>query len=742
MMESHVLAAFVSFFLVGLGVSALFIGMRSYEDNPNSKTGRYMLAVCVAVFFWNLGYAWMGMSFNENLAYVFRAMALLGVYAYMILVVFYLAHLSKAHLKPLRIFTACNIVISFASWLKIIQRDAVTFDKTPWGYWYTSGTSWGRTLQTIAILSTLIVFYIILFRWKKRIIFKREKYVADRFAWFGVIMMTGLILDTALPVLLHTKAMPGSSIAAFISTLLLYTISSQQKAAGISINNVAEYVFNEVAVPVLVLDPDDRIILHNGVANYFFGTEDIDGHTTEDFIEIATEIENIDSQYIDRIYRVKTNGKYCRLNNSVVLDDFKEVMCTIIFLPDMSEAVKSMRMMLESKRIAEDASMSKSNFLANMSHEIRTPMNAILGMSDIILRDEVLPEDVRVQLQNIKDAGNGLLGIINDILDISKIESGKYELIDEDYYLPGLIHDITTMIAVRLSERPIKFKVTVDSNMPARVYGDALRIRQILMNLLGNATKFTKMGCIELRCRGEWTLEDYIFYFDVIDSGMGIREEDLDTIFGAFNQVDTRKNRNVQGTGLGLAISKSLAQMMGGDITVESVYGQGSTFHVVIHQSVKDVTEIGVKIAKSLEEMNYQSMAVEDNYTIIKRPGKKILVVDDTNVNLIVAKGLLKPYDMVVDTATSGEEAIKMVRIRDYDIVFMDHMMPEMDGVDTTHAIRELGGKYEKLTIIALTANAVAGTKEVMVAEGMNDYLAKPIDKQELNNILDRWLGV
>ena len=742
MMESHVIAALVSFVLLSLGIAAFFLGMNAYKGSNNKKAGKFMLAVCIAVFFWNFGYAWMGMSFHETFAYVFRAIALLGVYAYMIFVVFYLAHLSNANIKPVRIFTVFNVIISLISWLKIIQKDAVSFGKTPWGYWYTSGTSWGRTLQSIAVLSTLVAFYIILIGWKKRITFKRDMYVANKFMWFGVIMMSGLILDTALPVFLHTKAMPGSSVAAFVSTALLYTISAKQKTAGITINNISDHIFNEVNVPILIFDSSDTVILNNRMANFFLDTEDISGREIEEFVEKATELSSIDENYVDRVYRVKNNGKYCRINRAVVLDDFKEVMCTIVFLPDMTEAVKSINMMQESKRLAEEASASKSNFLANMSHEIRTPMNAILGMSDIVLRDEELPEDVRDQLQNIKDAGNGLLGIINDILDISKIESGKYELIDEDYYLPGLIHDVTTMIAVRLSERPIRFKVTVDANMPARVYGDALRIRQILMNILGNATKFTKMGSIELSCRGEWTLEDYVFYFDISDTGMGIKEKDIDTIFGAFNQVDTRKNRNVQGTGLGLAISKNLAQMMGGDITVESEYGKGSTFHIVIHQKINDVTEIGVKVAKSLEEMNYQAVATDDTYTIVKRPGKKILVVDDTNVNLIVAKGLLKPYEMIVDTATSGEEAIKMVQVRDYDIVFMDHMMPEMDGVDTTHAIRELGGKYENLVIIALTANAVAGTKEVMVAEGMNDFLAKPIDKQELNTILDKWISV
>ena len=399
-----------------------------------------------------------------------------------------------------------------------------------------------------------------------------------------------------------------------------------------------------------------------------------------------------------------------------------------------------MKLAEESRRLAEEASVSKSNFLANMSHEIRTPMNAIVGMSDILLKNNNIDDEGKNQLRNIKVAADGLLGIINDILDLSKIESGKVELIEETFSMPSLINDVSTINRVRLQETGIQLRVDVPADLPDKVIGDEVRVRQVVMNIMGNACKYTRKGYVSLRCEHELKGEECILRFHVSDTGIGIKEEDMDKIFGAFNQVDTRKNRNVQGTGLGLAISRNLAIMMGGDIRVESVYGEGSTFHVEISLKCKDYRPIGEETAKALDSFSYHTKVAEDTYTIVPRPDKRVLVVDDIGVNLLVAKGLMKPYKMQVDVAESGYKAIDMVQANDYDLVFMDHMMPEMDGVDTTHAIRALGGKYEKLVIVALTANAVGDVKDSLIAEGMQDFLAKPIDKKSLNEIIEKWL--
>ncbi|MBR5765419.1 MAG: response regulator, partial [Lachnospiraceae bacterium] len=434
---------------------------------------------------------------------------------------------------------------------------------------------------------------------------------------------------------------------------------------------------------------------------------------------------------------------YCKLVRSVIYDEFNEISCEIIFLPDMTDAIVSMQLADESSRLAEEANKAKSSFLANMSHEIRTPMNAIIGMSDIMLRDDTLKEETRNQLGVIKSAGDGLLELINEILDISKIESGKYEIINEEYDFAKLIYDVSMLIRTRLEGTNVELKLYVYSDLPVRVIGDELRVRQILVNILGNAVKFTSEGSIELKCECRRLTDEYVLYIDVTDTGIGIKKENLKTIFGVFNQVDTRKNRNIQGTGLGLAISRELALMMNGDITVESSYGEGSTFHISLHQGIADDVQLGPKMAMELEQFKYDAPADEktDDEKKNEYEDKSVLIVDDNMVNLQVARGLMLPYGMKIDLAENGRMAIEMVRENDYDLIFMDHMMPELDGVDTTKLIRCMeGDKYKNVPIVALTADVVAGTREMLLEEGMQDFLSKPINENDLRNILRKWI--
>lgn len=744
LINSYSISALVSGVLFVMATIALEIGIRTVKDGNGSESSWSMFGAFFSIFLWNTGYALMGLCHYSDLAYVPRAVALLSVAVYAFFILRYVAIVSNYSVKIVTIITSILCALYCFSWLFIIRKDAVSFVEVPWGYWYTSKMTWARVVQFVAILAILVFYYVIVFAWRKNIRFHRDEVLAKRFMWFGPVIFSGFALDTLVPILFHSAAVPGSAIGAFFSGIILYSISLKFKAFGATEKNVAEYVFKSVNIPVVVLDPDDRIVLYNSMAAYSLGHENDDyvGKALEDFlVEVENEGPGKGAGPKSDFYKVKTRKAFCKMEKSVIYDEYKEVLYTIVFLPDISEVVKLMDGMIESRKEAEAASLAKSNFLANMSHEIRTPMNAIIGISDILLRDKRLEQDTQDQLKNIQDAGIGLLGIINDILDISKIESGKYELVEDNYELPSLINDVSTMINVRLQETPVELKISVSPKLPKVVYGDEIRVRQILMNLLGNAVKFTKKGSISLNCKMSIVDGKNVFFFDVIDTGMGIKEEDIEKIFGAFNQVDTRKNRNVQGTGLGLAISKHLAQMMDGDITVDSVYGMGSVFRVKIVQKVTDAEEIGVQVSTSLEEMKYRHEKVGNEYEIVKRSGKRVLVVDDASVNLIVAKGLLKPYDMLVDTADSGKKAIELVKQNDYDIIFMDHMMPELDGVDTTHMIRELDGeKYKKLIIIALTANAIAGTKDYMITEGMQDFLAKPIDKNELNDILNKWL--
>ncbi|MDR1420074.1 MAG: response regulator, partial [Treponema sp.] len=409
--------------------------------------------------------------------------------------------------------------------------------------------------------------------------------------------------------------------------------------------------------------------------------------------------------------------------------------------------------MKEFALVAESASEAKSNFLANMSHEMRTPLNAIIGFAELELGKEqegeagsVYPAETRENLEKIYGSGVTLLGLINDILDISKIESGKFELVPVDYDMPSLINDTVVLNIVRIGSKPITFKLDIDENLPARLFGDELRIKQIFNNLLSNAFKYTKEGTVTLRIRCERDGGGVWMNCGVSDTGMGIRKEDMGRLFGDYNQVDVKSNRHIEGTGLGLAITKRMVEMMSGSISVESEYGKGTTFNVRILQGFVGEAVIGKELSENLKEFRYIMARQDRNKQMVRTriPYAKVLVVDDVATNLDLARGIMKPYGMTVDCAGSGQSAINAIKKGEprYNAIFMDHMMPGMDGVEAVRIIRnEIDSDYARnIPIIALTANAIIGNDKFFLNNGFQDFLTKPIDIIKLNDAINRWV--
>ncbi|MDR2503372.1 MAG: response regulator [Deltaproteobacteria bacterium] len=392
------------------------------------------------------------------------------------------------------------------------------------------------------------------------------------------------------------------------------------------------------------------------------------------------------------------------------------------------------------------ANNAKSTFLANMSHEIRTPMNAIIGFSELTLYKEDLDGEVRETLTKIRNAGKTLLGIINDILDISKIESGKFEIIPVEYDTPSLINDVVALNITRIGEKPIKFILKVDESLPATLLGDELRIKQICNNLLSNAFKYTHEGDVEFSVAADRDGDDIRLVLRVKDTGMGIRDQDLSRLFSEYSQVDTRTNRAIEGTGLGLALSKRLAEMMDGTITVESEYGKGSVFTVSLRQKSVTSQSIGPQVAENLKKFRYYSSTLDRSVKLnyLRLPYARVLIVDDVQNNLDIAKGMMKPYGMSIDCVHSGQEAIDLVRREQvkYSAIFMDHMMPGMDGLEAVRIIREeIGTEYAKtVPIIALTANAVTGNEDIFMSRGFQAFISKPIDLMLLDALIRRWV--
>jgi signal transduction histidine kinase/HPt (histidine-containing phosphotransfer) domain-containing protein/ActR/RegA family two-component response regulator len=382
---------------------------------------------------------------------------------------------------------------------------------------------------------------------------------------------------------------------------------------------------------------------------------------------------------------------------------------------------------------AKSANKAKSDFLARMSHEIRTPMNSILGLGELARREYGTPQGLEY-ISTIRSAALSLLSIINDILDFSKIESGTFQISPGPYETSSLLHDVLSIIGVRAMEKSLKLTTDIDQNIPGKLIGDETRVRQILLNLLSNAVKYTDKGEVSFIARYERAGDGVMLSFTIKDTGIGIKPEHLDELFGDFVRLDQQGSKYIEGTGLGLSISRTLCRAMGGDITVESEYGLGSTFTAAISQNVADWAPVSLSDKSSHA---HESAPARVNFSA---PGFRILIVDDNQTNLAVACGLLSPFQAEISTCLSGREAVDAASKRAFDLIFIDHMMPEMDGMETAKRIRELGGRYEELPLVALTANAMVGMREMFLSNGFDDYLPKPIETAKLNRLVEKWI--
>lgn len=403
--------------------------------------------------------------------------------------------------------------------------------------------------------------------------------------------------------------------------------------------------------------------------------------------------------------------------NSIVITFVNYLMYFTIENPDL----KMLNELELAKNNAERANEAKTDFLSNMSHEIRTPLNAIVGFSNSILEDTSL-EEAKTEAKDIIMASNNLLEIVNGILDISKIEAGKMEMVEVEYSPRSVFEDITKLILPRLEEKPIELKTDFSSDLPAVLYGDMGKVREIITNLLTNAVKYTNKGMIvfQVSCINQKGISKLVI--SVEDTGRGIKPEKIDKLFTKFQRLEEDRNTTLEGTGLGLAITKSLVEMMGGKIVVQSKYGSGSKFTVYLKQKIVKMVSDKVEVQD------------EENTELVDYSDKKILVVDDNMLNIKVATRLLKNYKIVPDTVLSGEEALKKVKEEQYDLIFMDDMMPKLSGGETFQKMQE--DKNFKVPVVVLTANAISGMREKYLSVGFTDYLAKPIDKLELERIL------
>ena len=501
----------------------------------------------------------------------------------------------------------------------------------------------------------------------------------------------------------------------------------------------ADTVLDSLGDSMITLNESKKVLMYNARAKELFPDIEIGDMLTDvdDFpLHILTE---------DGLNKFEMGGRHYEGHLQVLYDYEQLIRGYTVLIVDVTNIYEYIGELDEMRVQAEAANRAKSNFLANMSHEIRTPMNAVVGMSELIIAEDC-GDKVREYASDIKSAGLNLLSIINGILDLSKVESGKLELTEEEYSVHDEVQGSVNLVQKIAEQKGLQINLQIQPDIPQKLYGDVSKIRQILINVLNNSIKFTEEGQIDLSVSGKCLKEDnYELCFDIRDTGIGMKEEDLAHIFESFRQINMNRTRKIEGTGLGLAITKQFVEMMDGTIDVKSEYGKGTHFMIHIKQRVVDKPAVEEAVLGkpdgNVKEAAEDTRAVEQEKLFFKAPKCRVLVVDDNSLNRKLATTMLKFYEFDMQETDSGQGAIDLVKEKPYDIIFMDHMMPEMDGVTATGIIRsECGDNGKNAVIIALTANAIQGAREKFLERGFDDFLSKPFQRSQLYDMLDKWV--
>lgn len=708
--------------------------------NRGSKSNRQNLVfavMCIGSAVWSAGYGLLVLQNNPGFpSLLCRAVALLGIFLFLdFSVVTYLYWTDVKHNGKLVILTLW-ILISAVIYPYIVMDDEVQFIMTSFGMSYIIGTSIWRVFYIIFVTVSLLVLIIISLN-----IFKNNSKVRIRRIVFGMMgceiaCLVGMGYDIKAFAMAE-PFFPFNAVAQFIGLICIYRVLIATNRNRISIKNISEFIYYNVEFPILIFDEMGQLAIINRYGMDFFQKEEEEclGCSIARFFYLDPEVLMTEKKVSAVI--CKNNNAVCNLTISTLYDQFQEILGYMVLITDNSEQIKVLRELEEARAYAEQANNAKSAFLANMSHEIRTPINTVLGMDEMILRENK-DENIAKYAMDIMTAGNSLLSLINDILDFSKIESGKMEILPVDYEMNVLLADIISVFSFRAKEKALKFYYDIDPKLPKILYGDDVRIRQIFSNLLSNAIKYTGKGRVIMQVEGHLVDEDTIdICIAVVDTGCGIKKADIHKLFDAFTRIEEKRNRSIEGTGLGLNITYQLVNMMEGTLNVKSTYGRGSTFSCSFRQKIKDNEAIG-NFDKYYEKHQCNTYTYHKTF---EAPEASVLIVDDNRMNLTVMTNLLKETRMRVVTAHSGIEAVALCKEEYFDVIFMDHMMPQMDGLETFTAIK---GDRENLNrnvpIIAMTANAVAGAKQMYLQYGFIDYLSKPINPVRLEQMLMKYL--
>ena len=726
----------ISAILLMIGTVAAVMGISFYIRNREAqgKIRLFIFSYGLSSAVWCISYGLIGLTDQFELCDVLRKIGIIGIETFFfteVLLATEMSGVKRSIVTPVRWSV---IAVCFIDYYFFAQSGVDLFYREGnWTTWQANKDySMNRLVHAGFIAFGFLVLITFWYIWNRN---SKEKRLR-RFLFMALVSNCSLFLfmlpDFFMP-MLGKRAVSTSGLGGAVCAIVMWYGATQLVSFDIRMGNIKEKIFNFMEAGIIVMNMDHQIAMINRYAAQLTEKAVPEGLFLSDIFNLEdAESEKLfhdadTDTYSGRLWDTDGNRAYF-VRAQAVTDDYGDPFCYMCVFLDVTDEVATANRL-------EIVSQAKSRFLAQMSHEIRTPINAVLGMNEMILREAKEPE-ILDYAENIDSAGNTLLTLINSILDFSKIEDGKMDIVPVRYDTASFINDLVNSVLQKAEAKELSLVTEVDDTLPATMIGDDVRLGQVIMNLLTNAVKYTEKGSVTLSIRVKDRDRDTIsLSVKVKDTGIGIREEDIDRLFISFERLDEVRNHNIEGTGLGISIVKSLLTMMGSGLKVESTYGQGSVFSFVVDQKIADATPIGDYV-----EHAKRSRREKEQDVLIKAPRAEVLIVDDNQMNLKVAKNLLKLCDINPKMATSGEETIELMRKNTYDIVFLDHMMPGMDGVETLEKLLEEKLVPAETAVIALTANAVVGSREKYLSVGFKDYLSKPIEMKELVHLLKEYL--